>query len=101
MKLYTPQRKQIFMPSGPLPRSVSESLSANLRRLRVKRGLTQEATAKAAALDLSYFLRIERCKANPSLRILCSLANTLGVEPARLLRKAKPIARRPGRPPGR
>lgn len=76
-------------------------LAANLRRLRAGAGFTQESMAEKTDLDLSYYLRIERCKANPSLRVVCTIADALGVAPARLLRKTASVKRVPGRPRGR
>lgn len=75
-------------------------LSANVRRLRAGAGFTQESMAEKTDLDLSYYLRIERSKANPSLRVICTIADALGVAPARLLRKTVPVRRKPGRPRG-
>lgn len=64
-------------------------IAANVRRLREKKGLTQEALAAAAGLDLSYEQRVERAATNLSIAVLVTLAEALDVPPARLLRAAR------------
>lgn len=59
----------------------------NVRRLRKARGLTQEAVALEAELDLTYVGGIERGKRNPSLNVLARIAEVLGVDPADLVRR--------------
>lgn len=75
------------------------SIAANVRRLRVKRGLTQEGLAEAASQDLSYLQRVERGATNLSVGVLFALALALGVPPSHLVRKAKLPPVRRGRPP--
>jgi len=75
------------------------SIAANVRRVRERRGLTQEALAERAGQDLSYLQRVERGATNLSMRVLLALAMALDVPPSLLLRKARlPPAKR-GRPP--
>lgn len=62
-------------------------VGANVRRLRKARGLTQEAVALDAEIDLTYMGGIERGKRNPSLIVMARIAEVLGVEPADLLRR--------------
>lgn len=62
----------------------------NLRRLRVKRGLSQEALAADASVDRSYVGRLERGKENPTVSILERLATCLD---AALIDFFKPPAR--------
>lgn len=57
----------------------------NLRRLRVKSGLSQEALAVDAGVDRSYVGRIERGVENPTAETLDRLASALGVAVADLL----------------
>lgn len=85
-------------------RSLAEflgSIAANVRRARLRRGLTQEALAERAGQDLSYLQRVERGATNLTVGVLLALAKALGVPPAALVRKARlaPIQR--GRPPKR
>jgi transcriptional regulator with XRE-family HTH domain len=51
----------------------------NLRRLRVKRGLSQEGLAYEAGVDRSYVGGLERKTENPTIDVLDRLAGTLGV----------------------
>ena len=57
----------------------------NLRRLRVKRALSQEALAVDAGIDRSYVGRIERGIENPTVETLDRLARALEVPAAELL----------------
>jgi transcriptional regulator with XRE-family HTH domain len=50
----------------------------NLRRLRVKAGVSQEALAVDAGVDRTYVSRIERGLENCSVAILERLANAIG-----------------------
>ena len=65
------------MPDSPLALYL-RSVAANLRRLRLRRGLTQEALAERAGLDLSYEQRVERGATNLSMSVLVALARALG-----------------------
>jgi transcriptional regulator with XRE-family HTH domain len=58
----------------------------NLRRLRVKRGLSQEALAADADVDRSYVGRLERAQENPTIGILERIAATLNAELAEFFR---------------
>jgi len=58
----------------------------NVRRLRQERGLTQEQLAFEARIDLTYLGGIERERRNPSLLVICRIAEALAVAPADLLR---------------
>lgn len=51
----------------------------NLRRIRVKRGLSQERLAFDAEVDRSYVGGLERAEENPTVDVLERLANTLDV----------------------
>jgi transcriptional regulator with XRE-family HTH domain len=51
----------------------------NLRRVRVKRGVSQERLAYDAGVDRSYVGGMERQAENPTIDLLDRLANTLGV----------------------
>lgn len=58
-------------------------IGGNLRRLRVERGLTQEALAAEVELDVRQIGRIERGQSYPSIGLLVHLAELLGTEPGR------------------
>jgi transcriptional regulator with XRE-family HTH domain len=49
-------------------------------------GLSQEDLAALAGIDRTYASQIERRVANPSLGIICAIADVLGCEVAELLR---------------
>ena len=55
-------------------------LAENLKRLRQEAGLSQEDLALSAEVDRSYVSQIERAIGNPSLHILCKLADVLRVD---------------------
>jgi transcriptional regulator with XRE-family HTH domain len=67
----------------------------NLRRLRVKRVLSQEALAVDAGIDRSYVGRIERGIENPTVETLDRLAKALGVAAAELLAIPRPTDKPP------
>ena len=52
----------------------------NLRRLRLRAGISQEALAADAEIDRAYVSELERKKANPSVDLLQRLADTLRVQ---------------------
>jgi len=57
-----------------------ELVAWNVRRLRVARGLAQEALAVDASIDRTYVSRVERNMENPTVAILERLARALDVE---------------------
>jgi transcriptional regulator with XRE-family HTH domain len=57
----------------------------NVRRLRQKKGLTQEQLAFEAEIDLTYVGGIERGKRNPSLLVMARIADALSVPLPKLL----------------
>lgn len=69
--------------------SAKAILADNMRRLRQQAGLSQEGLALAADVDRSYVSQIEREIGNPSLLILCRLADVLKTAPAELLQTAR------------
>jgi transcriptional regulator with XRE-family HTH domain len=57
-----------------------ELVAWNVRRLRVERGIAQEALAVDAEIDRTYVSRVERGMENPTVGVLERLAQALGVE---------------------
>jgi transcriptional regulator with XRE-family HTH domain len=53
--------------------------TANLRRLREERGLSQEAVGDRAGMTQSQYARIERGDVDPTLKTLKRLATALDV----------------------
>ncbi|MFW6031488.1 MAG: helix-turn-helix domain-containing protein [Myxococcota bacterium] len=80
------------------PEQVVGFLAANVRRTRLRRGLTQEELAEAADLSTVHLQRIERGAADIRVTALARLAEALGVQPGTLLRPSRPQKRRAGRP---
>lgn len=60
-------------------------LGQNIRALRKKIGLSQEALAFQAELDRTYVGGVERGERNIGVLNLCGIAHALGVPPAALL----------------
>ena len=52
-------------------------VARNIRRLRVDKGLSQEALAVDAGIDRTYVSRLERGLENPSVAVLEKLATAL------------------------
>jgi transcriptional regulator with XRE-family HTH domain len=72
-----------------------ELVAWNLRRLRVTRGVAQEALAIDAEIDRTYVSRLERNMENPTVAVLERLAHALEVEIAEFFAKPKPGAKTP------
>ena len=61
----------------PLAMTLGGIVARNIRRLRLERGLTQEALAVDAGIDRTYVSRLERGLVNPSVAVLEKLARAL------------------------
>jgi transcriptional regulator with XRE-family HTH domain len=57
----------------------------NVRKLRLQKGMTQEALAFAAEIDLTYIGGIERGRRNPSLLVMARIAEALSTPLAKLI----------------
>jgi transcriptional regulator with XRE-family HTH domain len=68
-------------------KALKVTLGDNVRQLRAKRDLSQEALADLAALDRTYISQIERATGNPSLEVIGKIAYALGVTPGSLIDK--------------
>ena len=64
-------------------------LAANLRRLRMQRGWSQEALAARAGIHRTYVSSVETGQRNIAIDNICRLAWALGVEGADLLAKSR------------
>lgn len=62
-----------------------KSLAERVKALRIGLGISQETMALEAGIDRTYASQIERGISNPSLRVICAVAEVLQVEPAELL----------------
>ncbi len=63
--------------------------AANLRRLRLAIGFSQEALADRAELHRTYISSVERGERNVSLENIFRIAKALGVDPRELLTPEK------------
>ena len=72
-----------------------ELVAWNVRRLRVARGVAQEALAVDAGIDRTYVSRVERNLENPTVAVLERLAKALSVEIVELFAVPEPGADAP------
>lgn len=69
-------------------KSAQFNLATAVKRLRKGAGITQEELAFKAGIDRTYASQIERAVANPSLDIICQIADALNCKPEELLLKS-------------
>ena len=67
----------------------------NLRRIRVRQGISQERLAYDAGVDRSYTGGLERGEENPTVDVLDRLAETLAVPLSELFRAPRAGEERP------
>jgi len=60
-------------------------VGANVKRLRLAEGLTQEQFAEKSGFSQQYLSGLERGRRNPTVVTLFELAQALGVEPQDLI----------------
>ena len=65
--------------------TIREIFATNLRRLRKRRQLSQEALAHEAGIDRTYVSALERSQYSASLDMLEQLATPLGIKVHQLL----------------
>jgi transcriptional regulator with XRE-family HTH domain len=82
----------------PRVKKVLGYVGANVRRLRVARGMIQQELADAAGVHAQFVQRIELGKTNLGVAALVKLADALGVEPGALFKPAKLPEVKRGRP---
>lgn len=82
----------------PWLRDGLKSIAANIRRLRLRKGWTQEQLAEAAEIENRYVQTLESGAANPSAVVLMKVARALETKPGSLFRAADLPPRREGRP---
>ena len=76
-------------------RGVLRALGAQLRRLRLERGLSQEALAELAELNYKHIGKIELGKSDPGADVLVSLARALRVPVGELFATITPSGEAP------
>ncbi|UBI16550.1 helix-turn-helix domain-containing protein [Citrobacter europaeus] len=67
------------------PSNARVIFSHNIRKLRERQGLSQEALADLAGLHRTYIGSVERCERNISIDNIDRIASALGVSPSSLL----------------
>ena len=65
---------------------ISEQLGKNMKRIRVKKKMSQGDIARALDVDRGYISNIENGKKNPTLATIQKLAEALGVSADELLK---------------
>ncbi len=66
--------------------SSSKKLGENLRKLRLKKNLSQGDLAKTLDVDRAYISNIENGRMNPTLSTLEKIAGALGISSSELLK---------------
>lgn len=86
----------------PEQQTARQQLSGNLKRLRGRLELSQEALADLAGLHRTYVSQVERCVVNVSLDNIVLLATALGAQPVDLFQEpGEVLPVRPGRKPSK
>ena len=67
-------------------KSESEKLGRNLKRIRIKKGITQGDIVRALGVSRSFISNIENGKTNPTLATIAKLAKAVGVSTNELLK---------------
>jgi transcriptional regulator with XRE-family HTH domain len=78
---------------------VLRHIAANVRKLRLRRGMTQEQLAEAAHVEARYVQDVERAMTNLSIDVLVALASALEVDERMLFRPREMASPKVGRPP--
>jgi transcriptional regulator with XRE-family HTH domain len=64
---------------------LSQQIGANLRKARLRKGLTQAAVALKASTNTNYYAKLERGETVPSLKMLQKVVASLGARSADIL----------------
>lgn len=70
--------------------NLNERLGANVRRLRIASGLSQETLAAECGIHRTYVGAVERGERNVTLQTVEKIASALKVDPLDLLREPTP-----------
>jgi transcriptional regulator with XRE-family HTH domain len=62
-----------------------DKVAARIKKVRERRGLTQEALAAKAGVSRGYLARVETARHEPTLTVLAKLAKALRVRVGRLV----------------
>jgi transcriptional regulator with XRE-family HTH domain len=69
--------------------TILQSFGHELRRIRQRKGISQEELAELAGLHRNYAGLLERGGSNPTLLALVALARALDVPPAKLIERIR------------
>ena len=69
--------------------SLDEALGAEITRLRVGRGWTQQKLSEITGYDESYIRQLERGRKSPTVRTLGNIATALSLRGSTVLRSAE------------
>jgi transcriptional regulator with XRE-family HTH domain len=64
---------------------LQDKLGKNLKKVRLRLGLTQAKVAEKADIHVNYYARIERGEENPSFEVLEKIAKALRVKSSEIL----------------
>ena len=62
-------------------KTLLKALGRHLQKARKRKGLTQEALAKASGLHRRYIIKLEMGEGNPTFLVLHDLARAMGLRP--------------------
>lgn len=62
------------------PRNKRQLLGGAVRRLREAKSKTQDQLATSAGIDFTYLSKLERSLHQPSIEVMCRIANALEVD---------------------
>ena len=63
-----------------------KQIGSNIRRIRLKKGLTQVELAYESGIEENTLNRIEKGKTNPTMKTMLNIAKALGVKLTELVR---------------
>ena len=64
----------------------SEKLGQNLKRIRTKKGISQNKIAHILGIDRAFISHIENGKTNPTLSTITKIAKAIGVSVGELMK---------------
>jgi len=84
-----PERKH----EGEANLTAEQAFGVAMRRIRLKRGLSQQSLADRSGYHRTYIGLLESGQKSPSLRTVFNLGITLGVRPSEILRTVERLIR--------
>ena len=82
-------------------RTPEQAFGLIVRRIRLKRGLSQQALADKSGYHRTYIGLLERGQKSPSLRTIFNIATTLQVKPSEIVRGVERLVERTERKTGK